>query len=712
MPATQPSVQREAMPEEELQTKPLGSSIQREAMLEEEEALQAKLLAATITPLVQREALPEEGEAMQTKPIGGLIQREALPDEEEALQAKPLSQSIQREALPEEEEALQMKAIGDATLQREAMPEEEEIQTKRSPTPHSPLPTPSLESRLSSSQGGGSPLPDEVRTFMEPRFGADFSQVRVHTGSEAVQMNRDLSAQAFTHKQDVYFGAGKAPAKDALTAHELTHIVQQSGGAVQRSQPHPTLQREVQPAHALQMKPLLQMQGGGTVTADAEPGNAIQQSCSSVHGVIQRKMGFGTKDLVGKPSLTARADKSTFVQIQKHLTDYWGAGNANEEYKHLENLERLTDDWLNKKSTTKKANSDQFASVTKLNQAVKTELPLAEDAKNLDSGYAHLLEVGIPNQYLRTMVRTALVLLVNADVAFRKQDVVTAKAYLKQLRQNHIGDSVNLIESRLFRFYMKVINPELAAVMNDKYQIPEGESEVLSTAENHILDVVNTGLDNMKQKGGEDEKKAKAMEPSHRSLKTKAEAAQTQKPYKKHKLGEIMALTGYTTDFYGDVNTPLRKQDSSLNSKTMSWAKAGISGLNKLPKYEGATYRHTGLIPGYKELNQEGAIVSDLAFSSSATSQAGCASAAKQHDVLEIIMSKTGRDIKDASVFEKGEGEVLFRPGTEFRVVQRMDKNPSGAWEPNRPNLLSYFNHENLNMQNKIQIVILKQEIQ
>ena len=87
-----------------------------------------------------------------------------------------------------------------------------------------------LEGRLNSSKGGGSPLPDDVRSFMEPRFGADFSQVRVHTGSESVQMNRDLNAQAFTHRQDVYFGAGKAPAKDALTAHELTHVVQQTGG--------------------------------------------------------------------------------------------------------------------------------------------------------------------------------------------------------------------------------------------------------------------------------------------------------------------------------------------------------------------------------------------------------------------------------------------------------------------------------------------------
>jgi hypothetical protein len=64
---------------------------------------------------------------------------------------------------------------------------------------------------------------------MEPRFGADFSAVRVHTGSDAVQMNRELGAQAFAHGSDVYFGAGKSPGNNELTAHELTHVVQQTG---------------------------------------------------------------------------------------------------------------------------------------------------------------------------------------------------------------------------------------------------------------------------------------------------------------------------------------------------------------------------------------------------------------------------------------------------------------------------------------------------
>jgi peptidoglycan hydrolase-like protein with peptidoglycan-binding domain/LysM repeat protein len=164
------------------------------------------------------------------------VQREAMP-EDEGVQTKPLAASItplvQREAMPEAEEPVQAKAITD-TLQHEAMPEEEDVQMKPSlqrKGDGSLQAGGNLESQLNSSKGRGSPLPEEVRTFMEPRFGADFSQVRVHTGSEAIQMNQDLNAHAFTHKQDVYFGAGKTPGKDALTAHELTHIVQQSGAA-------------------------------------------------------------------------------------------------------------------------------------------------------------------------------------------------------------------------------------------------------------------------------------------------------------------------------------------------------------------------------------------------------------------------------------------------------------------------------------------------
>jgi hypothetical protein len=78
----------------------------------------------------------------------------------------------------------------------------------------------------------GQPLDPATRAFMEPRFGYDFSRVRVHRGAAAEESARDLNAHAFTVGHDVVFGAGPfAPeARRRLVAHELSHVVQQGGG--------------------------------------------------------------------------------------------------------------------------------------------------------------------------------------------------------------------------------------------------------------------------------------------------------------------------------------------------------------------------------------------------------------------------------------------------------------------------------------------------
>ncbi len=98
----------------------------------------------------------------------------------------------------------------------------------------------SFEQNLSSSRGGGSALPDNTRQFMETRFNADFSGVRVHTGSHAETLSRSIHAQAFTHGNDIYFNSGKySPDSDSggtLLAHELTHTLQQ--GASRHVAPH------------------------------------------------------------------------------------------------------------------------------------------------------------------------------------------------------------------------------------------------------------------------------------------------------------------------------------------------------------------------------------------------------------------------------------------------------------------------------------------
>jgi hypothetical protein len=77
------------------------------------------------------------------------------------------------------------------------------------------------------------PLAPALRKDMEQRFGFDFSQVRVHTGGRAEQSAREVSAHAYTMGHDLVFGAGRfAPGTVAgrrLIAHELTHVVQQTG---------------------------------------------------------------------------------------------------------------------------------------------------------------------------------------------------------------------------------------------------------------------------------------------------------------------------------------------------------------------------------------------------------------------------------------------------------------------------------------------------
>lgn len=102
-------------------------------------------------------------------------------------------------------------------------------------------PQASFETDLSSTKGNGSPLPATTKNFMESRFGADFSGVRVHTDSYAQNLSRSIHAQAFTHGNDIYFNSGKYnPHTDAggtLLAHELTHTIQQGASVTQTNAP-------------------------------------------------------------------------------------------------------------------------------------------------------------------------------------------------------------------------------------------------------------------------------------------------------------------------------------------------------------------------------------------------------------------------------------------------------------------------------------------
>ncbi len=111
-----------------------------------------------------------------------------------------------------------------------------------------PGPTPALRDTHSAT---ARPLDPSTRAFFEPRFGHDFSRVRVHSDARAAASAQALNALAYTVGTDVVFAAGRfapqtAPGR-SLLAHELAHVVQQS-----RSEP--TVMRKPAASSSVEVK--------------------------------------------------------------------------------------------------------------------------------------------------------------------------------------------------------------------------------------------------------------------------------------------------------------------------------------------------------------------------------------------------------------------------------------------------------------------------
>ena len=180
----------------------------------------------------------KEADSMADK----VVQQKATPFFNQTNQSNflfnPLSNSIHRKCTScEQEDKLQKMNLDGKeieNLQRKPIFEsnqEETIQGRGDTTILSNSSS-SLESGLSHSKGNGSTIPAPINDSMSNALGYDFSNVRIHTDSYAIEMNKELNAQAFTHGSDIYFNEGKFNTKNNagihLLAHELTHVVQQT----------------------------------------------------------------------------------------------------------------------------------------------------------------------------------------------------------------------------------------------------------------------------------------------------------------------------------------------------------------------------------------------------------------------------------------------------------------------------------------------------
>jgi hypothetical protein len=146
----------------------------------------------------------------------------------------------------------------------------------------------------------GQPLDAITRERLEPRFNRDFGHVRVHTDSAAAQSARAVNAHAYTLGQDVVFGAGQyEPGTEKgtrLLAHELTHVVQQSGSgptATQTAKPisDPDDAAEVEADSVAEQV----LSGDNAVEVNQSPSAAVhaQLSSEAVGGLVAGGIALG-----------------------------------------------------------------------------------------------------------------------------------------------------------------------------------------------------------------------------------------------------------------------------------------------------------------------------------------------------------------------------------------------------------------------------------
>ena len=140
-------------------------------------------------------------------------------------------------------------------------------------------------------RSGGQPLDEETRAFMEPRFGFDFSSVRVHADSGAADAARTINARAYTVGANIVFDSGRYNPRSGegrrLLAHELTHVVQQNQRGLQPGPAEATVHTSRRESTS---SVLLRQSSGGPAPLKPLPPLGAEELLK----FLQSQRGFGT----------------------------------------------------------------------------------------------------------------------------------------------------------------------------------------------------------------------------------------------------------------------------------------------------------------------------------------------------------------------------------------------------------------------------------
>jgi hypothetical protein len=274
------------------------------------------LAAADAAPVVDHKPQPAKGAG------------EKAGTDDPSLERLPIDKDPEAEQVPEEPPA---EAAKDAEVKRKAV----------SPGPP-PQPSPALSAEVAAvTETAGRPIPEPVREFMEPRFGAELGDLRFHDDARAARVAHSLGAKAFTRGEHIVFGGGQfqpaTPEGRWLIAHEISHALEHQRNSagrgadfVQRQAeecppPDPVPEVAVVPSPEFPGQDPAFNQAGNRIGNRAAnqsqhaPGEEKSESANAAADVKPgEKQSHAQKDQVGKMDAEAQNppefDKAAFVQ--------------------------------------------------------------------------------------------------------------------------------------------------------------------------------------------------------------------------------------------------------------------------------------------------------------------------------------------------------------------------------------------------------------
>lgn len=230
------------------------SAVQTSSMKENEEKPIQKQVEEEQKP-VQKAEKKEEDRPVQKaekKEEEKPIQKAEKKEEDKLVQKaekKEEDKPVQKAEKKEEERPVQKaeKKEEDKPVQKAEAEENNDVQTKHEEeekNEHPPIMHKKKEGngsdkgsdiseRIKKTKGKGQPMSEKTARQMEQAFGADFQNVNIHTDEQSASLNKDLHSIAFTNGSDIYFAEGQynpdSSSGKTLLAHELTHVIQQTG---------------------------------------------------------------------------------------------------------------------------------------------------------------------------------------------------------------------------------------------------------------------------------------------------------------------------------------------------------------------------------------------------------------------------------------------------------------------------------------------------